>query len=430
MTPMFDRMRSGTVYEALLKTHYQNPKLKGTLEQYGLYCEEIADTMVSALSGKSKVCMQTRLKKMQLLSDGSFQLTAVIDGGHEVVIIADRVCLALGGKPRFPEGGHYKDHCYSSDLVQRAQGMELIRKRASTVIASGAKALKVMVVGGSHSAFSTAQLLLNELGHTVQVDMYHGGEIRIFCRSEEEARSIGYTDYARSHVCEKSGQVHRFGGIRSPVRELYADVKAGRESRLRFVKVSREEMARKPKGLFAEGLRETDVVIVAMGYETNTVPLFNQAGVELDWAMSPTDGQVKMDNCTAQPFVHLDGLDKAPKTLPNLFALGLGYGLMAGGAMKLGEEYIRIDGLGGYHSWVGDLVFRGMRNSGVAFRSKQTSASTVFIVAYAAVKWRRWLISRGTRNTEVALRWKPASCGKAITVAHIAAKLRRRSPRL
>jgi len=126
-----------------------------------------------------------------------------------------------------------------------------------------------------------------------------------------------------------------------------------------------------------------------MGYETNTVPFLSPTGVNLEWAISPRDGQVQMDNCTAQPFVHLHGLDKAPKTLPNLFALGLGYGLTVGGAMKIGEEDVRIDGLGGYHSWVGDLVFRGMRTTESTPAWKFTSLDTALIVVYLAAKWQR-----------------------------------------
>mmetsp|Transcript_105005 Transcript_105005/g.185993 ORF Transcript_105005/g.185993 Transcript_105005/m.185993 type:complete len:493 (+) Transcript_105005:34-1512(+) len=389
MTPLFEKMRSGDVYDTLLKTHHENPSQKGTLGQYGLYCEEIANVMTCALSGKSKACIKTRLKKMQLLSDGSFQLTAATDSGHTKTIISEKVCLALGGKPRFPEWGYGKDSCYSADFIQRTEGMNLMRQRAREVMASGAETLNVMVVGASHSAFSTTQLLLNALGHPLRVEMYHRGDIRVFCKSEEEAKRMGYSDYTQSQVCQKSGQVNRFGGIRSPVRELYADVRAGRETRLQFIQVSNEEMTGEPSGVFAEGIKKADVLIVAMGYETNTVPFLSPTGVNLEWAISPRDGQVQMDNCTAQPFVHLHGLDKAPKTLPNLFALGLGYGLTVGGAMKIGEEDVRIDGLGGYHSWVGDLVFRGMRTTESTPAWKFTSLDTALIVVYLAAKWQR-----------------------------------------
>merc|ERR1711939_6085 len=78
-----------------------------------------------------------------------------------------------------------------------------------------------------------------------------------------------------------------------------------------------------------------------------------------------------MDNSTAQPLVHVDGPHKPPKALPNLYALGLGYGLMVGGALKIGEEGVRVDGVGAYHTWVGDLVFRGMQKASPALVWKQ-----------------------------------------------------------
>lgn len=265
--------------------------------------------------------------------------------------------------------------------------MAVMQQKAAEVTASGAKALKVMVVGGSHSAFSTTQLLLNALGDAVEVEMYHRGDIRVFFPSEAEAEQNGYTDYKKSHVCQSSGQVHRFGGIRSPVRELFTDVKAGKETRLRFIRVSEEEMTGEPSGLFAEDLNKADVLIVAMGYEANTVPLYDSTGKQVEWALSPIDGQVQMDNSTAQPFVRIDGNGKPPKTLPNLFGLGLGYGLMVGGAMKIGEEGVRIDGLAGYHTWVGDLVFRGMQKAEDVPVQKQISLNASFFVISLILKF-------------------------------------------
>jgi len=120
-----------------------------------------------------------------------------------------------------------------------------------------------------------------------------------------------------------------------------------------------------PSGLFAECLERADIVIVAMGYETNTVPLLGPTGTKLEWAISSVDGQVRMDDFTAQPYVHLEGPGRPPSTLPNLYALGLGYGLFSGGAMKTGDAGVRLDGIGGYHTWIGDLVFRGMQKAEV-----------------------------------------------------------------
>jgi hypothetical protein len=240
-----------------------------------------------------------------------------------------------------------------------------MRAKATEVIAAGANSLKVMVVGGSHSAFSTTKLLLDSLGHPLEVRMYHRGVIRVFYSSEQRAEEAGYTDYTKGQVCQTSGAVHRFGGIRPPARELYEDAKAGKEKRLRFVAVGKNDMEGEPSGEFAKGLKWADVQIMAIGYGTNTIPLTGPMGADLRWCIAP-DGQMKMDNVTGQPFVHVDGPDKPATTLPNLFALGLGYGLMAGGAMQVGEPEIRIDGQGQYHTWIGQLVFSGMQKAEVA----------------------------------------------------------------
>merc|ERR1712187_655321 len=147
------------------------------------------------------------------------------------------------------------------------------------------------------------------------------------------------------------------------------------------------------------------------GYETNTVPFWGPTGTKLEWAISSTDGQVIMDDFTAQPFVHLEGPDKPPSTLPNLYALGLGYGLFSGGAMKTGDAGVRLDGIGGYHTWIGDLVFRGMQKTNVSHGRKEFNFDTesahkrhslnlIFLIAsFAAKCWR--LI-----NASFATKWR------------------------
>merc|ERR1712187_445855 len=113
--------------------------------------------------------------------------------------------------------------------------------------------------------------------------MCHRGDIRVFFESKAEANRSGYDGYTESHVCKKTGRVRRFGGIKSPVRELYTDVMAGQEPRLRFRKISTAEMMGSPSGIFAECLERANVVVVAMGYETNTVPLLGPEGTKLEW---------------------------------------------------------------------------------------------------------------------------------------------------
>merc|ERR1719356_1339765 len=90
-----------------------------------------------------------------------------------------------------------------------------------------------------------------------------------------------------------------------------------------------------------------------------------------------------MDNATGQIFVHLNGKDSAPTTLPNLYGIGLGYGLKPGGAAQMGEPGVRIDGQGQYHTWNGQLVLDGM----LAAHKENTQEEVVVMRRLSSTHW-------------------------------------------
>ena len=199
------------------------------------------------------------------------------------------------------------------------------------------------------------------LGAGVSVEILHRGDIRVYYDSVADASAAGYAA-PPACVCSVSGQVNRYGGIRSPVRELYQEVVAGTEGRLRFLKCG-VGLPTEPK--FFDALERADLIVPAFGYVANWPTLLDANGEVMEWALDPADGQALMNNSTSQLSVKskTSSLGEQTIPLPNVFGAGLGFGLKAGGELKIGETGVRIDGQAQYHSWVGVMNLNGMAKS-------------------------------------------------------------------
>ena len=208
--------------------------------------------------------------------------------------------------------------------------------------------IRIAVVGGSHSALSASRLLLHVFPDSeLSITILHRGGIRVYYDSESEAIGAGYT-VAPGTVCAVSGQVNRYGGIRPPARDLYEQVVQGLETRLSFVHAGSTGTGSE---LFYSTLAQSDLIVPAFGYETALPQLVATHGEQISWALDDKNGQALMDNSTAQLSCMLSD-DCVP--LPNVFGLGLGFGLQSGGDLKIGEPRgVRIDGQAQYHSWLG-----------------------------------------------------------------------------
>jgi hypothetical protein len=141
---------------------------------------------------------------------------------------AAHVVLANGAKLHQPAwANRFLDTLVPSGLLQTRQGLRELRRRLRR-----AAAARVVLVGGSHSAFSTARLLLDlqsELlgSRTLEVCIVHRSPLKVYYRSEAEARQDGYTDYPPDAVCRATGQVHVFSGLQMEAKQLFQRVRDG-----------------------------------------------------------------------------------------------------------------------------------------------------------------------------------------------------------
>ena len=180
------------------------------LRQYGEFSEEVAQLVLQrvAASGTSRWFPNTTVDSLQLHDSSAgcpISISAQTADGAQVSVSAKSVLLATGGRPKMPSmSAHLNAKLRSSDYIQREVGMAEVK---SLMEAKGGQ-VSIAVIGGSHSAFSGSQLMLNMLGTGVKVEILHRDTIRVYYDSVSDAEAAGY-EVNPASVCAVSGQVNR-----------------------------------------------------------------------------------------------------------------------------------------------------------------------------------------------------------------------------
>jgi len=218
------------------------------------------------------------------------------DSPETVTVYAHKVLLATGGHqelPRLPNPAHTRK-LITSDFALTHAGIESLRSR---LLKSNGKdvrlnAGRVVIVGGSHSAFSAAWVCLHKLnadstsllggddtrssssydgihfGHN-GICLVHKSDIKVFYSSKANAEKDRYS-YSNdnnaaatptvsmisanggimgsnaSNAASKTlnlirdkvtGHIHPFGGLRGDAKQLWRAVREGKEQRVRLLQV-------------------------------------------------------------------------------------------------------------------------------------------------------------------------------------------------
>jgi hypothetical protein len=215
---------------------------------------------------------------------------------------AGRAVLAVGGRPwippGLPAGGRLVLH--SEQVLRRPGYRDLIARLRGGVP-------RVTVVGGSHSAFAVAGLLLRAPVRWAPgaITIAHRSPILVTYPDTGSARADGVAVGA-DQVCPVTGAVHRFGGLRSDAAAVYQRVRRGTERRIRLVPV--------PGGWdwFPDVAGEDRVVVAATGYGSAVTGLLEgEEGLEGGAGEAGWDGEGRLRT-------------GAGRVLPHLYGLGLG----------------------------------------------------------------------------------------------------------
>ncbi|WP_428929174.1 SidA/IucD/PvdA family monooxygenase [Marinibacterium sp. SX1] len=231
-------------------------------------------------------------------------ITAIDEDGTETV--SRRALLACGSIPVIPDAlaGAAARHG-----VRLIHSERFLRPAGAATLPGDAG--RIVVVGGSHSAFSILHKLLEETGgDRPAIDILHRAPIRRMHLSAAAARAAGEAFDPVADVCPASGRVFRFQGLYTRSRALYEQVRAGLHARVRLVEIASDKA-------LDQAIAGAGLVIAGTGYRPR-LPRLEDAGGR------PLDPGTLTANCAIDARGRLCDGQGAP--FDGLMGLGLGFG--------------------------------------------------------------------------------------------------------
>jgi hypothetical protein len=324
----------------------------------GAHLASLGSLVSQMLAAHERCAVMTgqRVEAIQLLPDGGVAVRAARADGATHETTAAVAVLATGGRPRanFEQlvlaGGlalerHAGKTCHAATLIDDRD--QLPPRLTAAVRETGA----LVVVGGSHSAWSAAWLALREPdlrgtdGRPPAITVLHRSPVRLWFADAAMARGAAYDFDDSADVCAGTGMVHRHAGLRADARALATATlaSAGRKPPpVRAVHLTHDRDAA------ARALDQAGAIAVAIGYDAAVPSVTLPDGSPLPLARDAT-GVVVTPRAQV---VTADG-----RALPQLLAYGLGAGLPPTGDLAGEPSYSgRVDAVRVYEAEAGRLV--------------------------------------------------------------------------
>lgn len=192
---------------------------------------------------------------------------------------------------------------------------------------------QVLIIGGSHSAFSAAWTLLNNLdeefefndpdGDGGQIHMLHRGPMRVFYESRTQAEAEGYHAFGTQDICPVTGHVFEIAGLRGDARTLYRDIAglsgAAQEHRVMLHQIDAENATMAALEALNIDWSAIELVVFANGYQLPAVSLTNPLGKTIP-LLGEYTGRYVDDKCRV--------LDTKGSAIPGLYAMGMATGYL------------------------------------------------------------------------------------------------------
>ena len=198
----------------------------------------------------------------------------------------------------------------------------------------------VVIIGSSHSAFSTAwKLLQDDSGINFSengIKILYRTRPKVYFGTPEEARQAGYHSFDSRDICSKTGRLFRLAGMRFDGRELLMQVLGlgGRNPEPRVRMKSLDEIG----DHFESTLEAADLIVPAFGYRPKTIDIYDTQGIRIPLC-SDSGGRLVDQKCRV-----LENRLGTSTPIENVYGIGLASGFVPSG--KLG----------------GELSFRGQTN--------------------------------------------------------------------
>lgn len=205
------------------------------------------------------------------------------------------------------------------------------------------KAPQVVIIGGSHSAISAAAKLLSQnipFGAEA-ITIFHRSPMHVTFENAQSARQLGFNDFDANDICPHTQRVYALKGFRLDSRDLLMAVKGYGEKSIED-RVILTPLKTVHQETLIDLLRNADLVVSALGYEPDYIPLY-------------TGNEMKKISLNAPHFVDDASrlLDDKKSPIPNCYALGLASNYSLAG--RFGEPSFRgqANGLVLWHKDIG-----------------------------------------------------------------------------
>ena len=299
------------------------------LTAVGMFLSNVAQEIRHALPARHADLFATGLEacRAQQQWDDSWIMHCRDADGGTVQFRSTAIVLAAGAEQ--PRSRLYAEEIAGVPLLPRfadktIQSSEFLGLRADAAIAAlvGERSVRtIAIVGGSHSAMSSAVVSLRKtlrgLAACQTVTVLHRGPLRLTYSSTTAACSDGYYAFSAQDVCPKTGRVYPLAGFRNDSRELLRHHwQLGGlppEDRLRLFRL--EPSTHDEANKLLEG---ADLIVAALGYRPRALPLFDRNGAQFplhsELGTAPlVDGQCRVLGATG-------------REIPGIFGLGLAAG--------------------------------------------------------------------------------------------------------
>lgn len=315
------------------------------LNNLGTYLESLGREIENHLKTYENVHLfkNTKASIIQKL-DGLYSIE--MDDGK--IVRCKNLIIACGGVPIFKELEGLKGHQIHSD--------QLLKKEECFNFSADFDQ-NTLVIGGSHSAFSVADFLLQNYPDIFKSDasisIFANELPKIYYNTVEEARLNGYTEFTENDVCPKTKKLFRLAGLRMDGRALYIKI-----SGINGVAVEKRiqiHIINENKELFHEKLKESKLIVHCTGYQFNLPQFIDENGQDVHF-------KGKEDLHWVDKHCRLLTKDGGP--LENAFLTGLATGFIPSGELG-GEQSFngQTNGLWYYQNATAETILNSLKHA-------------------------------------------------------------------
>ena len=324
------------------------------------YMRRIGVALAGMLAERSALHLCTEARAIHLRRDGSVEVEITGPDGRESVLGARSAVVALGGRQRWMHGelkpGLALASCQMRHVMPSDRALSIVGLKEADRILAEAGGRPILILGGSHSAYSVAGAFLELPGAERlakgQIVILQRREPRIFYPDQQAALDDLY-DVAPGDICPRTQRVNRMGGLRGFGREMWRQIalRPRTTPEPRVISMDMQCLSAEELGTM---IAEAALVVPCFGYRSAMLPVFDAAGTRL--SLNADLGGIAVGEQSR--LLLSDGT-----SLPNLFGIGLGTGYKLPSSMG-GEPNFdgQANSLWLYHNDIGAIIYRAIHD--------------------------------------------------------------------